>query len=125
MTMVNNVNKEIWCVVGNVKKEIPYGPGGGEMKSGLKKFKAGAKLHIFDAYYGMARNIVAIGHHRHSGKYIACTIRANTVENLRVKKIYSQRILELLADSINHHAGGSGFATQTEAESFMNAILSW
>ncbi len=85
---MNKINNEIWCVVGNVKKEIPYGPGGKEIKSGLKKFKAGAKLHIIDAYYGRAEYIIAIGQHRKSGKYISCAVRANTVENFRVKKIW-------------------------------------
>lgn len=122
---MENIIKEIWCVVGNVKKEIPYGPGGKEIKSGLIKFKSGAKLHIIDAYYGMAENIIAIGQHRKSGEYISCTIRANTVENFRVKKIYSKRILELLEEGINRNAGGCGFATKEEAEIFMNTISKW
>ena len=122
---MNKESKEIWCVVGNVKKQIPYGPSGQEIKSGLKKFKAGAKIHVIDGYYGMAENIVVIAQHRKSGKYISCTIRANTVENFRVKKIYSKRILELLEDGMNHNAGRCGFATKEKAEMFMNYISSW
>lgn len=122
---INQDNKEIWCVVGNVKKEIPYGPGGQEIKSGLKKFKAGAKVHIIDAYYGMAENIIVIGQHRNSGKYISCTIRANNVENLRVKKIYSKRILDLLDDGVNHNAGRCGFPTKERAEGFLSYISKW
>ena len=51
------------------------GPEGSEIKSGLKKFKAGAKVHIIGAFYGTCEHIVVIGQHRHSGKYISCVIK--------------------------------------------------
>jgi hypothetical protein len=40
-------NKEaIWCVVANVRKEIPFGPNGEESKRGVKKFRGGAKVYM-------------------------------------------------------------------------------
>jgi hypothetical protein len=91
-------NIELWCVVGNIKREIPFGPAGFEIKSGLKLFKAGAKVHIIGSYPGMCEDIIALGHHRRSGKYIHCIIKATAVENLRVKKIYSKSMLQFLKD---------------------------
>jgi hypothetical protein len=91
-------NLEFWCVVGNIKREIPFGSAGNEIKYGLKLFKAGAKVYIIGSYPGMCEDIIALGHHRKSGKYIHCVIRATAVENLRVKKIYSKSMLQFLKD---------------------------
>jgi len=115
----------IWSVVANVKKEIPYGPNGSVVKSGLKKFKAGAKVHVIGAYYGLAEHVVVIGQHRQSGKYISCVVKANAIENLRVKKIYSKRILELLKNGNEHNTGEKGFASREEAEELAILIPKW
>ena len=34
--MTEEKQKELWCIVANVKKEVPHGPGGKEIKYGLK-----------------------------------------------------------------------------------------
>ena len=113
-------NTELWCVVGNVKKEIPFGPGGSEMKSGLKLFKAGAKVHIIGSYPGVCEDIIALGHHRKSGKYIHCVIRATAVENLRVKRIYSKSMLQFLKD---FRPNGALISTSKEAANELAKII--
>ena len=90
--------EEFWCVAANIKKELPFGPGGLEIKIGLKKFKGGAKVLIVGGYYGMCESVVVTGQHRDTGKYISCIIGANTIENFRIKKIYSPQIIEFLGD---------------------------
>ena len=109
---VTHHNEGTWSVLANIKKEIPYGPEGSEIKSGLKKFKAGAKVHIIDAFYGTCEHIVVIGQHRHSGKYISCVIKVDTVKNLRVKKVYSRKVLKLLERGTKYNCGAIGFPTQ-------------
>ena len=116
---------ELWCVIENIKKEVPYGPGGKQIKSGLKKYKAGAKVHIISAFYGGCERIVVIGQHRNSGKYISCIISVKSVENLRVKKIYSKKILKLLEKSSNYNNGESAFPTKKEAEELASVIPIW
>ena len=120
-----DIDSEVWCVSANVKKQIPYGPGGEDTKSGLKRFKAGAKVQIIDAYRGMGESVVVIGPHRHGGKNISCVVRANTIENLRVSKVYSKSILALLEVAADHNNGGAGFKTRNAAEVFMREILEW
>ncbi len=61
---------DLWSINANIKKEFPYGPGGLEIKSGLKKFKAGAKVYIVGAFYGVSEDIIVIGPHRKSGKFL-------------------------------------------------------
>lgn len=87
---------DCWCIVGNIKKEIPYGEGGADTKVGLRKFKGGAKVYIVGAFYGAAESIVVIGRHRKTAKFVNCIIPANTVEMLRVKKLYKPQIIEFL-----------------------------
>jgi hypothetical protein len=114
---------EYWCVMANIKHEIPYGPGGGEIKSGVKKFKAGAKVHIVGAYYGPAECVIVVGQHRKIGKYISCVIRATAVENLRVKKIYSPQIIEFLHSFKPN--GASITANKHQSEELMQIIPIW
>ena len=113
-------NIELWCVVGNIKREIPFGPAGSEIKSGLKLFKAGAKVHIIGSYPGMCEDIIALGHHRRSGKYIHCIIKATAVENLRVKKIYSKSMLQFLKD---FKPNGALLSTSREAANELVKII--
>lgn len=109
--MTEEKQKELWCIVANVKKEVPYGPGGEEIKSGLKKFKAGAKVKIIGSFPGMCEDIVVVGQHRQSGKYIRCVIRAKHVENLRVKPIYSKSIISFIG---KYHPNGALMCTTKE-----------
>ena len=90
--------QEYWCIVANIKKSIPYGTGGAESKSGLRKFKAGARVEIVGAYYGAGDAIIALGQHRHSGKFISCVIRPDAIESMRVKLIYRPLVIEFLKD---------------------------
>lgn len=125
-TTISEGNGDHWCVIANVKKEIPYGPGGHEIKSGLKKFKAGAKLHIVGAYFGPADSLVAIGQHRKTNKYIRCVIKANAIEKLRVKKIYSKRILEMIEYFQEQNNGAYNITkTKERAQELAYVIPKW
>lgn len=112
-----------WCIVANVKREIPYGPQATETKSGLRKFKAGARVQIVGAFYGPAENVVAIGQHRKSGKFISCIIKANTVENLRIKLIYSPQVIDFLKDFKPN--GAHMTTTEQRALELMEIIPKW
>ena len=112
----------VWSVIANVPREVPYGPGGAETRSGLRKFKAGAKLHVVGGYPGAMCTVIAIGEHRHDGRYIRCAIRPETLENPRVRMIYSPSILALLRDVPN---GAAYFLTRGRAEEFMTRLPLW
>jgi hypothetical protein len=118
-------NPEFWAVIANIKNKVPYGPAGKEKKSGLRKFKAGAKVHIVGAFYGQCEHIVVVGQQRNSGKYISCVINVKAVENLRVKKIYSKKILQLLEKGTNYNTGETAFSTKEEAEELAKVIPVW
>lgn len=67
-------NEGIWCVLANVKRERPFGPGGAETKFGTPQFRGGTKVYIAGCYAGMCNNVVAIGLHRKSRRFITCVI---------------------------------------------------
>lgn len=83
-----------WSITANIRREMPSGPNG----EGLKQFKGGAKVHIVGAFYGTAESIVVVGPQRNTGKMTSCVVKANTVENLRVKTIHSPKVVEFLSD---------------------------
>lgn len=117
------VEIERWAITANIKKEIPFGPGGKETKIGTNHFKGGAKVYIIGAYFGMCEDIIAVGQQRKTGKYVRCVIRVNNIENMRVKQLYSKSILEMLRD---YSPGGATITTsKKESEELMGIIPVW
>ena len=112
-----------WCAIGNVRREIPYGPGGAEIRSGLRKFKAGAKLHVVGAYRGTCEHILVVGQHRHDGKYVRCVIRASAVENLRPRVVHSPSVLRLMRE--DRPDGVWMPADREEVESLVELVPRW
>ncbi len=120
---MEEISDEFWCVVANIKKEIPFGPGGSEIKSGLKKFKAGSKVSVVGSYPGMCESLVVIGQERNSGKYINFVVRADKIDNLRVKRIFRPKTLEFLKTF--QPEGAHMVRTKEEALSLCKVIPKW
>src|SRR5262245_49222531 len=84
----------IWCMVGNIVGERPYGPGGQERRRGTKHFRANAKVYCLpplweDGY----RKIKVIGHHRKSNKLVTMVINSKWITNCRAELVYSPSII--------------------------------
>lgn len=122
-SMIEEVKEEFWSIVANIKEEVPYGPQGVEVKSGVKQFKAGARVDIIGSYNGPCVDIIVIGQQRKSGKFIHCVIKANVVDNLRVKKIYRPQVIEFLKDFRPN--GAWIIRSKKEAEELANIIPRW
>lgn len=112
----------VWCVVANVVTERPYGPDGAERRVGTKHFRAGAKLHIIDAYSGMCENVIAIGHHRGSNQYCRMVVSVRHLENFRVKLAYSPEVIRLANE---HFATGPNAWSEKRARQMCNAFPHW
>ena len=121
--VTESVEETIWCVVANVKQQVPYGSGGKELKNGLKHFRGGAKLYVIGAYAGLCDNLIVIGQHRKSRKYTRCVIKVNSIENIRVKQIYSPKVIEL-ATSFKGHGAHISIDEESAAE-LANLIPLW
>lgn len=88
----------IWCVVANLAREHPRGPGGQEVRRGTGLFAPGAKVYCYPPLWGDGyEKIKLVGHHRASHRYITAVVRFSRLTNWRVELIYSpQVIFELL-----------------------------
>ncbi len=86
----------VWCVVANIVKEHPFGPGGEETKVGTRQFRGGTKVYITGCYPGTCDSVRCIGLHRHTRRFITCVVDVRWVENFRVKLVYQPKVLELI-----------------------------
>ena len=89
----------VWCVTANVVLERRYGPGGAEVRRGTKHFAPGAKVHVFEFFWGMGgEQVSVVGRHRKSKKYIALTMRAAHLANWRAELAYSPAVIRRLLE---------------------------
>lgn len=82
----------LWTLVANIKQEISYGEGKMETHKGAKQFSPGTKVYIIDWYAGMCKDITVIGLSRDTKKLITIVIRAEWIENFRVKLCYNPKV---------------------------------
>ncbi|WP_333620871.1 hypothetical protein [Sphingobacterium multivorum] len=82
----------LWTLVANIKQEISYGEEKMETHKGSKQFSPGTKVHIIDWYAGMCKDITLIGFSRDTKKLITIVIRAEWIENFRVKLCYNPKV---------------------------------
>ncbi|MFD8806771.1 hypothetical protein [Streptomyces sp. NPDC059597] len=90
-----------WCPVANMSRETVRGEGGPDIQHGTKHFRAGTLLWIppvrWDPGHQRWR---AVGRHRgNGGRYVNMVVRADDLENFRVKGVYS----EALVRGLNGH----------------------
>jgi hypothetical protein len=110
----------IWCVVANIKREHPFGPGGSEQRSGTRQFRGGTKVYIAGCYAGTCDGTIAIGLHRKSRRFIMCVVNVTHVENFRVKLVYQPKVLELIEKDER-----CWIRTKDEAEKCAAAFPEW
>ncbi|MFF3559718.1 hypothetical protein ACFYXS_06735 [Streptomyces sp. NPDC002574] len=100
-----------WCLVANVPRETAHGESGLDIQHGTKHFRAGTLLWLppvrWDSGHGRRP---AVGRHRgNSRRYVHMIVRADDLENFRVKGVYS----EALVRSLNGYAHDPAAAPRT------------
>lgn len=84
----------VWCMVGNIVNQRPYGAGGREQRNGTKHFRSGAKVYCFPPLWGDGyKKIKVVGHHRKSNQLVTMVIPAKWIENRRAELVYSPAII--------------------------------
>ncbi len=85
-----------WCLVGNIVQERKYGENH-EVKLGTKHFSPGTKIYYAPGHWGDGgENIVVIGKHRGSPKYIEIIMPRKHIENFRCQKVFKPEVLKLM-----------------------------
>jgi len=123
MEVTSESEIEYWCIVANIKRQIPYGEGGLETRVGTKQFKGGAKVYIVGAHLGTCDSLLVIGQNKHTGRFIQSVVRVTTVENMRVKKLYGKSATKLR--SFGDRQGAQMITTKNEAEELVALIPLW
>ncbi|MEV0475034.1 hypothetical protein [Streptomyces prunicolor] len=87
-----------WCLVANVARETVHGEGGLDIQHGTKHFRTGALLWLPPVRWDPGhRRWPAVGRHRgNSRRYVTMIVRADDLENFRVKGVYSEALVRRL-----------------------------
>jgi len=89
----------VWCIVANIVRERPYGPGGGEQRRGLRLFAPGTKVYVPDGFAGMGyETVTVIGQTRGSRRYAIVHLATRYLTNWRVKLVYGPAVLDRIED---------------------------
>jgi hypothetical protein len=112
-----------FCVVANVAAETAHGEDGLDIRRGIKHFTAGAKVWVLPIQWGDGgEKLIVVGRHRGSaGPYIRMVISRAHLTNLRVRPIYSPRLLHMLTKPYRHDQdrGPELWQSHEEAEEFV------
>lgn len=121
MSHEQNANvEELWCVVANIKRDHPFGPGGTSSKSGTRQFRGGTKVYIAGCYAGTCDGVIAIGQHRHHRRFIACVVNVQHVEHFRVKMVYHPTVTHMIKTDQR-----LWIRTKEESEQWAAAFPAW
>lgn len=125
MADINNNTKDVisdnfqYILVGNIIDKHLFGENK-EIKSGTHKFRAGAKVYLLPEFGGMGHeNIPVYGLPRKSRKRIKMVIRSGVIKNVRVKKTFDPKIIEMLKDNHFYSSYGNDL---TNLNSFADSI---
>ncbi|MER5521485.1 hypothetical protein [Streptomyces sp. NPDC002763] len=87
-----------WCLVANVARETAHGESGLDIQHGTKHFRAGTLLWLPPVRWDPGHSRwPAVGRHRGNGRrYVNMIVRAEDLENFRVKGVYSEALVRSL-----------------------------
>lgn len=96
----SNPNEDFrYILVGNIIDKHYYGEDK-EIKSGIKQFRAGAKVYLLPEYGGMGHeNMPVYGLPRKRWKKIQIVIRSVMIKNVRVKKTFDPKMIEKVSNN--------------------------
>lgn len=115
-------NLPIWTVVANIVYERKAGIDGKEIKIGTKNFNSGTKVYVISWQPSLAENIVVVGLERKSKKFITTYLRADYIENLRVKIAHNPFVIKKIHE---FHGEEQTYLTEKLANKMYSEIPSW
>lgn len=109
-----------WCLIGNIVAQRRYGPGGAELRPGTKHFSGGTKVWCFPPQWDWSYdNIVAIGRHRGSHRFMTAVVRTPSICDWRVQVVYQPNVLRHL-----NHGRYRNWRSEEQAREFLAWVVS-
>ncbi|MGI5168476.1 hypothetical protein ACQEU3_29425 [Spirillospora sp. CA-253888] len=114
-----------WCVVANVAPEVPFGPGGLELRRGTRHFSPGTRVWVLPPQWGDGgEQVYVIGRHRGSRRLVRLVMRRDRLVSFRARGVYSPAVLRLLTGE-DEARGGPMFVSWTSREEVERAAAHW
>ena len=88
---IESPGQPIWCVVGNIADEIPFGEEG-QLRQGTKHFSPGTKIYCYPPLWDTWKGIKVIGRHRGSRQFVTMVINLKWLVNYRPRLVYHPHI---------------------------------
>jgi hypothetical protein len=116
-----------WCLVANVARETAHGDSGLDIQHGTRHFSVGALLWIPPVPWDPGHcRWPAVGRHRGNGRrYVNMVVRAEDLENYRVKGVYSEGLVRSLNGRLHDPAAPRTLQNPWSREDAQRCADSW
>ncbi|WP_299775773.1 hypothetical protein [uncultured Pseudoteredinibacter sp.] len=119
---IDTPKPELWAVTANIVKTREFGSEK-ERRNGTRFFSGGAKVFVVAVFCGACVDVIVVGRHRGSKKYIHSVVKVNLLENLRLNPIYSPKVHEL-ASNISEN-GAWVTTSKQDAQEILTILPRW
>lgn len=117
--------KWIWCLVGNVVKERPYGPNH-EVRRGTKRFAPGTKVYCYPVKWGDGyERIYVLGKPREKYDLIRLIMPRKYIENFRLQRVYNPQVIERMNPSLDSEDYVDGWDDSDFDRMKIKHMLTW
>jgi hypothetical protein len=88
----------IWSLVANIVDSRRYGPGGAEIRRGLRIFTGGAKVYLAGRFH-CPDALPVVGLSRRPHRLVNAVVHARFLTNWRMRMVYSPTVVRALAEA--------------------------
>lgn len=121
----NKLPEWIWCLVGNVIDEHPFGEDH-TVVHGTRHFSPGTKVYCFPVQWGDGyEKIAVLGKHRGSRGLIRIVMSRELIHNFRCQKVFSPYVIKRIYIRNNHGMNFEGWGQSEADHETILSLLPW
>ena len=120
---MNEMREWRYCAVGNIMKI--YVDANGSLRYGTKAFSGRTKVFLCGKYWGESSETISVIGRNRFGRTAVEDIPAESIENVRLKKVYRPAILRIMNDwEFSNDWWGNTKEDKEDAEIFIERFVS-
>ena len=87
------------CVIANIRRDVPYGPGGTLTKQGHRRFSPGTKVYVLAPSWDWVSHgtFECVALRRRSHRFVSQVIDRKFLVSWRIKRVYNPNLVSVLA----------------------------